>query len=332
MIHSEVLRSFHGRRVLVTGGTGLIGRQVVDILTGADALVRVVSLDDVSIDNAECVKGDLTEFSFCREISDDVDDVFHIAGIGASVASSKTMIASHFVPTLMMNVNILEACRLNHVSRVVFTSSVGAYAPADVFREEDYRMDSSPMDFAGWAKRMAEAQIHAYHAQYGLKNYAIVRPSNVYGPGDNFDPSNALVIPSLLYRIYHGENPLVIWGDGSAVRDFVYSRDVAEGIVLALFHGTDGGFVNLGSGVPCSLREMAETLKELLGVDYRFDASKPSGVQKRIMDIAKAKNTIRYDPETTLRDGIKKTWEWFLAHPEEYSLKMNYFRKDHETV
>lgn len=332
MIHSEVLRSFHGRRVLVTGGTGLIGRQVVDILTDADALVRVVSLDDVSIDNAECVKGDLTEFSFCREISDDADDVFHIAGIGASVASSKTMIASHFVPTLMMNVNILEACRLNHVSRVVFTSSVGAYAPADVFREEDYRMDSSPMDFAGWAKRMAEAQIHAYHAQYGLKNYAIVRPSNVYGPGDNFDPSNALVIPSLLYRIYHGENPLVIWGDGSAVRDFVYSRDVAEGIVLALFHGTDGGFVNLGSGVPCSLREMAETLKELLGVDYRFDASKPSGVQKRIMDIAKAKNTIRYDPETTLRDGIKKTWEWFLAHPEEYSLKMNYFRKDHETV
>lgn len=330
MIDDEVLRSFHGRHVLVTGGTGLIGRQVVAILADAGAHIRVVSLDDVGIDNAECVRGDLTEFRFCREISSDMDDVFHIAGIGASVAASKTMLASHFVPTLMMNVNMLEACRINHVPRVVFTSSVGAYAAAEVFREADYRLESSPMDFAGWAKRMAEAQIYAYGAQYGLKNFAIVRPSNVYGPGDNFDPSNALVIPSLLYRIHHGENPLKIWGDGSAVRDFVYSRDVAEGIILALFHGTDGGFVNLGSGVPCSLRELAETLKDILGVDYCFDAEKPSGVKKRVMDITLAKKTIRYNPQTTLREGLLNTWKWFLANPNEYFRKMNYFRKEHE--
>ena len=197
MIDGKVLDSFRDRRVLVTGGTGLIGRQVVDILAVAGALVRIVSLDNVAVPaGTEHILGDLRSFEFCREIVKDMDDVFHIAGVGASVSASTERPASHFVPTLMMNANVLEACRLGGVTRVVFTSSVGAYAPAEVFREQDYRIDSPPMDFAGWAKRMAEAQIHAYRREYGLNNFAIVRPSNVYGPGDNFDPVNALVIPS----------------------------------------------------------------------------------------------------------------------------------------
>ena len=101
--------------------------------------------------------------------------------------------------------------------------------------------------YPGWAKRMAELQIRAYKEQYGL-NWSIVRPSNVYGPGDNFDPNNAMVIPSLMMRIHRGENPLMVWGSGLSIRDFVFSRDVAEGIVLALYFGTRGDFVNLGSG------------------------------------------------------------------------------------
>jgi GDP-L-fucose synthase len=326
MIGEEVLKSFKGRRILITGGTGLIGRQVVELLAEAGACLRVVSLDTVNVEGADHILGDLTEFRFCREIIHGMDDVFHIAGIGASVSASQTAIASHFVPTLMMNTNVLEACRLNGIARVVYTSSVGAYALAEEFRESDYRIDSPPMDFAGWAKRMAEAQIHAYGLQYGLKNFAAVRPSNVYGPGDNFDPSNALVIPSLLYRIHHGENPLVIWGNGNAIRDFVYSRDVAEGIILALYYGTDGGFVNLGSGVPCTIRDLAETLKSLLGIDYRFDETQPSGAPKRIMDISLAQQRIHYAPTTTLREGLLKTREWFVAHPTEHEKKMNYFR------
>ncbi len=129
-----------------------------------------------------------------------------------------------------------------------------------------------------------------------------------------------------MYRIYHQEDPLVIWGDGSAIRDFVYSRDVAEGVIQALYYGTDGGFVNLGRGEPRSIREVAETLKGLFGVEYRFDAGKPAGAPKRIMDISLARNRIHYKPTTPLQEGLKKTWDWFVAHPAEHTKKMNYFR------
>lgn len=328
MIKQEVLSNFSGKNVLVTGGTGLIGRQVVDILVQAQAKVRIVSLDQLRVnEKAEHIFGDLTDFNFCREISKDMDFVFHVAGIGASVKAAKSKIASHFVPMLMMNTNILEACRLSKVKRVVYTSSVGAYSHSEVFRESEYSLSSEPMDFAGWAKRMAEAQIYAYSVEHGLDNFAIVRPSNVYGPGDNFNPENSLVIPSLIYRIYHKEDPLVVWGDGGAVRDFVYSRDVAEGIILALHYGTKSGFVNLGSGRPHSIKDLVESLKSFLDFNYQFDPSKPKGAEKRIMDLTKAGELIDYNPTTELKDGLVKTWEWFIKHPDEHNKKMNYFCK-----
>lgn len=328
-INQEILKSFASKNVLVTGGTGMIGRQVVDILADTGAKIKIVSLDKIKVsDKAEHIFGDLTDFNFCKEICKNMDFVFHIAGIGASVKAAHAKVASHFVPMLMMNINILEACRLNKIKKVVYTSSVGAYAPADVFKESEYRLDSIPMDFAGWAKRMAEAQINAYKLEYGLDNFAIVRPPNVYGPGDNFNPENSLVIPSLMYRIYNKENPLVVWGDGSAIRDFVYSRDVAEGIILALYYGTSkapGGFVNLGGGQPSTIKELVEALHSFIDFDYVFDSSKPTGVKQRIMDISLAKEMLHYDPSTGLKEGLKKTWDWFIKNPDEYRRKINYF-------
>jgi len=256
-----------------------------------------------------------------------MDAVCHLAGIKGSAQVTEKKLASHFVPTLLMNTNILEACRVNSVGKVVYTSSIGAYAPTDVFREKDYRLDSVPMDFAGWAKRMAELQIHAYKVQYGLENFAIVRPSNVYGPGDNFDPENAMVIPSLMCRIYRKEDPLVVWGDGSAVRDFVFSRDVAEGLILALTHGTGGGFVNLGSGAPCSIRELIEALHSFLDFRYTFDATRPSGFPKRVMDITEARRRIGYRPSTPLIEGLRQTWGWFIKNQDEFKMKKNYFKE-----
>jgi GDP-L-fucose synthase len=328
VIKKNILDNFKSKAALVTGGTGLIGRQVVNLLCEAGANVKIVSLDKVNVnDNAEHIYGDLRDFDFCKEITRDCDYVFHLAGVKGSAGVSKTMLASHFVPTLMFNTNVLEACRLNDVQKLVFTSSIGAYTSTDIFRESDFRMDSQPMDFAGWAKRVAEMQIDAYKVQYGMENFAIVRPSNVYGPGDNFDPENAMVVPSLMHRIHSGENPLMVWGDGSAIRDFVFSRDVAEGVILALHHGTKGSFVNLGSGEGYTIRQLVETLNEFLDFDYEFDTSKPSGYPKRVMDITLAKQTIDYNPSTSLREGLEQTWNWYLQNQDEYLNKQNYFKE-----
>ena len=256
-----------------------------------------------------------------------MDFVFHMAGIKGSVEVTKSKPASFFVPLLMFNANVLEACRLNKVQKVVYTSSIGAYSSAEVFREGE-NQEGPPMDmFPGWAKRMAELQVKAYQEQYGLNNFAVVRPCNVYGPGDNFDPENAMVIPTLMYRIFNKENPVVVWGDGSAVRDFAYSRDVAEGVILALYYGTQGGFVNLGSGTGVTIKELVETLHGFLGFNYELDASKPSGFPKRVMDISLARELIHYNPTTSLLEGLKETWEWFIQNQDEYLKKKNYFKE-----
>ena len=329
MIKEDVLRNFVGRNVLITGGTGLIGRQIVDILCSVGAKVKIVSLDRIKVnEQAEHVLGDLTSLEFCKDIIKDADFVFHVAGITSSIEVTKKKPASFFVPLLMMNTNVLEACRINKVQKVVYTSSIGAYASAEIF-EETENLDGPPMDmFPGWAKRMAEMQIQAYKIQYDLDNFSIVRPCNVYGPGDNFDPNSAMVIPSLMYRIYHKEDPVVIWGDGTAIRDFAYSRDIAEGIILALYYGTKSHFVNLGSGRGYSIKELVEVLRTFLDFNYKFDITKPSGFPKRVMDIFLARKLIHYNPTTSLEDGLKKTWNWFVRNQNEYLHKKNYFKEE----
>lgn len=326
MIKENVLTAFRGRNVLVTGGTGLIGREIVNILCAAGANVRIVSLDRISVnESAEHVLGDLTDFEFCKDIIKGMDFVFHVAGIKGSIDVTVKKPASFFVPLLMFNTNVLEACRLNGVEKVVYTSSIGAYSSAEVFKEDE-NLEGPPMDmFPGWAKRMAEMQVQAYKVQYGLDNFAVVRPCNVYGPGDNFDPDNAMVIPTLMSRIHRAENPVVVWGDGSAIRDFAFSRDIAEGVILALHYGTKSGFVNLGSGKGVTIRELVETLHSFIEFNYRFDGSKPSGFPKRIMDISLAREMISYDPLTSLLDGLKETWAWFLNSKDEYLKRKNYF-------
>lgn len=331
MITEDVSRFFARKRAVVTGGTGMIGRQVVDRLCDFGASVTIVSLDDVAHDpRARMVKGDLADFAFCREVTRQADCVFHIAGIKGSVQVTKSKPASFFVPLLQMNTNLLEACRLNVVGKVVYTSSIGAYPSAEVFVEPESldEWEGPPMDmYPGWAKRMAELQARSYHIQYGLDNFAVVRLSNVYGPGDNFDPENAMVVPSLMARIRGGERPLKVWGDGSAIRDLAYSRDIAEGIILALFHGTRGEVVNLGSGRGYTIRELVETLCGLLGVEYEFDAAKPSGFPRRVMSVERAKEWLGFRPATSLKDGLEATWKWYLENPDEYLLRKNYFKE-----
>lgn len=326
MINDEVLKQFDGRNVLVTGGTGLIGRQVVNILCNVNAHVKIVSLDKVNIDErAQHLYGDLTSFELCKEVTKDMDFVFHIAGVQGTVQTSSSKLASHFVPMLMINTNLLEAARLKGIKKLLYTSTIGAYEDKEILRETDYRLESSPMSFAGWAKRMAELQVYAYKKQYGIDTFSVVRLSNIYGPGDNFDPETGMVIPSLMYRIHNGENPLVVWGNGEAVRDFLYSRDAAEGIILAMHYGTDGKFVNIASGKGHSIRDVVGILQSFIDFEYRFDASKPSGSSIRVMDITQARDMLGFSPSTELGEGLRMTWDWFVKNSEEYKSKLNYF-------
>ncbi len=327
MIDKKILTSFQSKNVLITGGTGLIGREIADILCNAGANVTVVSLDDIKLNKSiNYINGDLTDFSFCKNVSKNMDYVFHVAGIKGSVDVTVNNPASFFVPLLMFNTNVLEACRINNVEKIVYTSSIGAYSAAEVFIE-GVNEDGPPMDmYPGWAKRMAEMQIKAYNKQYNLNNFSIVRPCNVYGPGDNFDPKNAMVIPTLMQRIYNKENPVVVWGDGSAIRDFAFSKDVAEGVILALYYGTDSKYINLGSGKGYSIKELIETLNEFIDFKYQFDTTKSSGFPKRVMDISLAKKVIKYEPSTSLRSGLEQTWNWFKTNANEYKLKKNYFK------
>lgn len=328
-IAKEVLHSFKNCQVVVTGGTGLIGRQVVDILVDVGASVCSVSHDNLKFNAAvDYIFGDLTDFSLCKQMTSGVDFVFHIAGIKGSVEVTKAKPASFFVPLLQMNTNLLEACRLNKVKKIVYASSIGAYSAGEVFTESEDIDIHPPMDlYPGWAKRVAEMQIQTYKIQYGLDNFSIVRPCNVYGPGDNFDPDNAMVIPSLMYRIYHGEDPIVVWGDGSAIRDFAFSRDIAEGIILALYHGTGSRYINLGSGKGYSIRKLVEILQSIVPFNYMFDKAKSSGFSKRVMDISMAIELLGYYPSTSLLDGLKQTWDWYIENQDEYLQKVNYFRE-----
>ena len=325
----EFTNFFENKKVLVTGGTGLIGRFVVNKLCELNAKVTVVSLDELKLNNkAKYIKGDLTDFEFCKKISKNIDYAFHISGVKGSVKVTIEKPSSFFVPLIMMNTNFLEACRLNKVKRLVYTSSIGAYSSREIFLEDEEDNSKPPMDmYPGWAKRMAEMQILAYKKQYNLNNFFVVRPCNIYGPGDNFDPENAMVIPTLMNRIFKKEDPVVIWGDGSAIRDFAYADDVADGIILTLIKGTGNfDFLNLGSGNGYSIKELVETLCEIHKFNYKFDTSKDSGFPRRIMNIDNAKKILGFSPKYSLKKGLEETWSWYINNSSQSEKRHNYFK------
>jgi len=328
MLADRIAKKFKNKKVIITGGTGLIGRQLTKILCDLNAKVTVISLDKYSTEKrAKHIVGDLSDFNFCKLITKNKDFAFHLAGIKASVKMTLERPASFYVPLVMMNTNFLEACRINKIKRLVYTSSIGAYSKASTFKETKSTYKEEPMDFyPGWAKRMAELQIIAYKKQYKLKNFFIVRPANVYGPGDNFDKKNAMVIPSLMSKIISKKRPVEVWGDGSPVRDFAYSEDIAMGIIKTLVYGTGKyDFLNLGSGQGVSIKRLVETMNRVQPFKYYFKSKNNQGFSKRVMDISAAKKIINYKPQTSLETGLKLTWEWFKKNHTQYKLRKNYF-------
>ena len=318
------------KNILVTGGTGLIGKPLVDLLLGYGANVRIASLDSPARAHpkAEFHQVDLTQYENCLNVTKDIDYVFHLAGIKGSPAMTQQKPASFFYPTISFNTHMLEAARKNKVERYLFTSTVGVYAPAEILKEDDvWKSFPSENDkFAGWAKRMGELQLEAYRIEYGWNFLNCVRPANVYGPYDNFDPKNAMVIPSLINRACSGENPFVVWGDGSAIRDFIFSEDCARGI-LTIFEKNPQQPVNLGSGTGISIKELVETLSDIMPekLNVSWDVSKPADDRMRILDSTRAR-ALGFETSTPLKLGLQKTLSWFKNNIHSGEDRYNVFK------
>ncbi|MCR9204603.1 MAG: NAD-dependent epimerase/dehydratase family protein [Halobacteriovoraceae bacterium] len=311
---------YENKKVLVTGGTGMIGRPLVEMLTNQGAKVRIASLDDASQahPSSEFFKTDLRIYDNCREVCEGMDYVFHLAGIKGSPKITTTKPASFMVPMMLFNTNMMEGAFRAGVEKYLYTSSVGVYSPAEVFYEDDvWKTFPSENDrFSGWAKRMGELQAEAYKVEHGWKDITIVRPANVYGPFDNFHPETSMVIPALIKRVADGENPLTVWGDGTPIRDFVYTDDVARGILFAMDKGSGGTF-NLGSGNGMSIKELVTTLQEITGssLEVFWDKEKPNGDKKRILDMSRIQS-LGFRNEVSLKDGLTKTLEWYKDNKE----------------
>lgn len=321
---------YQNKKVLVTGGTGLIGRPLVEMLVAAGAHVTIVSLDDPSRapTGVKFVQADLREFSSCLEVCKGHEIVFQLAGVKGSPAMTAKRPASFFVPTITFSINMMEAARRAGVERYLFTSSVGVYSPADIFYEDDvWKTFPSPNDrFAGWAKRMGELQAEAYKIEYNWDKISIVRPANVYGSYDNFDPANAMVIPSLINRAMGGESPLVCWGDGSPIRDFIHATDVARGMMMAVEQGINEP-INLGSGTGVTIRQIAEIVAANVPngpLKIEWDTTKPAGDAKRLMDMTRA-GTYGFKPQVSIEEGIKETIKWYSENRDTTNNRYNAF-------
>jgi len=308
---------FKNQNVLVTGGAGMIGRELVDILLDKGANVFVADLkqpEDLK-DKVTFVKVDLREFSSCLDICEGMDYVFNLVGIKCSPRVCIEEPAKIMGPMMQFNTNMLEAAMKHNVKWYLYTSTVGVYQPAEVLKEDDvWSTQPSKNDwFGGWAKRMGELQCLAYQRQYGEGKCSIVRPANVYGPYDNFDLDSAMVIPSLIRKAFSNDE-LMVWGDGAAIRDFIHARDVARGMIFVVENKITEP-LNLGSGDEISIKRIAEAVANEAGVKIKWDTSKPTGDPRRVFDMTKAKS-YGFTPEISIEEGIKETIQWYRKNKE----------------
>ncbi len=311
---------YSGREVLVTGGTGFIGSNLVEHLVKLGAKVRVISrgskrntLLDGDIDR---IQGNLTELDTCRNAAKGMDYVFHLAAAGGGLLYNMNHPAGTLTPNLLMNTNMLEAARLENVERYLFVSSSSVYPPDLDTLVEEKAWEGNPHgsdSFFAWSKRMGELQAKAYAEEYGM-SIALVRLGNPYGPKDNFDLETSHVIPALIYKATHKINPFVVLGTGEAVRSFVHVKDVINAMVKTLEVHSKCDPVNIASGESVKIRELVDLVLELTNYkgELKFDSSKPEGHLLKVMAIKKLEAEVGYKPTITLRAGVQDTISWYL--------------------
>ena len=292
---------FKDKNVLVTGGNGMIGQALVELLYDTtSANIMVADLPNV----------DLRDRKDCKAVCEGQDIVFHLAGIKGSPQRCMEAPASFSVPMIQFNANMIEAAYNAGVEWFLYTSSVGVYHPADVF-VEDHVPGTLPSEsdwYAGWAKRIGEMNVQAYMKEYNWNKCSIVRPANVYGPNDNFGEWS-MVVPSLIKKAIEND-VLLVWGDGSPIRDLIYAEDVARGMIHMVENGVTDP-VNIGSGTGVTIGEVAEIIAEYFGKEISWDTTKPMGDLKRVMSTKRAES-YGFKPMIDLKSGLEKTINWYI--------------------
>jgi GDP-L-fucose synthase len=304
---------WQGKRVCVTGGAGFLGSFVT-------AQLRQRGASDIFIPHIEDY--DLVQLGDIQRMLNDArpDVIIHLAAHVGGIGANRTHPAEFFYDNLMMGVQLMHEAWKQGVQKFVAIGTVCAYpkfTPVP-FREDDLwngypEETNAPY---GLAKKMLLVQAQAYRQQYGY-NAIFLLPVNLYGPGDNFNPESSHVIPALIRKCLEaqesGQKEVVVWGDGSPTREFVYAEDAARGIVMAseAYDGPEP--VNIGSGYEISIKDLAELIARLAGFEGRlvWDTSKPNGQPRRGLDTGRAEEYFGFKAQVPFEEGLRRTIEWY---------------------
>jgi GDP-L-fucose synthase len=303
------------KRICVTGGAGFLGQAVVKKLIERGAQEANIFIPRSS--QYDLVDGDAIE----RLLNDSQPDIIiHLAAQVGGIGANREHPAEFFYNNLMMGVQLLHKAWQQGVGKFVAVGTICAYpkyTPVP-FKEEELwngypEETNAPY---GLAKKMLLVQSQAYRDQYGYNSIYLL-PVNLYGPGDNFDPASSHVIPALIKKCVDaqavGEEEIVVWGDGSPTREFLYVDDAAEGILLAAEHYDDSEPVNLGSGMEISIKDLVETIAKATGFEGKlvWDTSKPNGQPRRCLDTTRAREWFGFEAQMPFDEGLKRTVAWY---------------------
>jgi GDP-L-fucose synthase len=307
-------------RTLVTGGGGFLGTHVVERLQ-AEGIEPIV---------ARRRQYDLTRWDDTERLFADAKPelVVHLAAEVGGIGANRDNPGRYWYSNLMMGAHVIEQSRLHGVDKLLVLGTVCAYPKfAPVPFNEDDLWNGYPEETNapyGVAKKTLLVGAQGYREQYGL-NAIFLLPVNLYGPRDNFHPTNAHVIPDLIRKMSdaqaRGEREVVLWGDGSPTREFLYVDDCAEGIWLAATQYDGAEPVNLGTGDEISIRELAELVGELTGYEGEivWDTTKPNGQPRRKLDTTRAKELFGFEAKTPFREGVTRTVAWYREHAAAYA-------------
>jgi len=301
------------KRVLVTGGAGFLGTSLVAALR-ARGCTQVVA--------PRSREYDLTQADAIDELLQRTrpEVVFHLAAVVGGIGANRENPGRFFYENAIMGIQLIEYARRYGVEKTIVAGTVCAYPKfAEVPFREDALWDGYPEETNapyGIAKKALLVQCQAYRQQYGM-NAIYLLPVNLYGPRDNFDPRSSHVIPALIRKAVEarerGDAEMVVWGDGSATREFLYVDDAAAGLVLAAERYDGEAPVNLGSGEEIAIRDLAGLIAELCGYQGRvaWDTTKPNGQPRRKLDTMRAERDFGFRARTTFRAGLRATIDWY---------------------